>query len=255
MTPGARPSRRGFTLLEMLIVVGVMVLLIALVTGVGVSVLRGRETAATKNLLITLDRALDEYKLRVGSFPPYVVEDYEYVPGEDVELGNSVYFRTMGNKEHPIRPDAAVFIKQAMQVPECAEILTGLNERFLVLTLTDESADRKKNDVTPSVVDSWSKGGWGKPWDPLDENHLVYYVHPDNLFAQALYGRCVNRRPYFFSPGGDGKYGFRSEDAPKGSNESVAEYQARIEGLLADNVYSYTPEAFNQDPDFFNAER
>lgn len=249
MTRTARPTRNGFTLLEMLVVVGVMVLLIALITGVGVTVLRGRETAATNNLLVTLDRALDEYKLRVGSFPAYVPEDYQYVPGEAVDQSETEYFRDYQGKTHPRRPDAAVFIKQAIQVPECAEIIRGIDQRFLVLTVTDESSsDRKKNDVTPSVVDSWAKGGWGKPWDPVAENHLVYYVHPDNALAQALFGRCKNRRPYFVSSGPDGKYGLRAGEAPDASQDEV-------EGALEDNVYSYTVDGANETEDFFNQYR
>lgn len=249
MTRNRFTTRRAFTLLEMLIVIGIIALLIGLITGVGVAVLRGREAAATKNVLVSLDRALDEYKLRVGSFPPYVVEDYEFVPGEAVELSNQEYFRQYQGKTHARRPDAAVFIRQALQVPEAAEIIRGLNERFLVLTVTDQGlSDRKKNDVTPSVVDSWSTGGWTKPWDTEDEPHLIYYVHPDNALAQALFGRCENRRPYFVSSGPDGRYGLRDGELPDAPMEEVHK-------SLEDNVYSYKVGEPNLTADFFNQHR
>lgn len=249
------PSRtwRGFTLMELLVVVAIIVVLVSLIGGVGLAVIRNQKVTATQGILISLDRALDEYGLANGGrMPPFRAQDYEEVPGPNVTLSNAQFFGQYPSSNtirYSKRPDAAVFLRQAWGVGEVKTIIAGLSERFLRITTT--SGD---DDVTPTIVDVWARGTWTSPWDPANPDtgetleQIIYYIHPENLLAQELYGKCLNARAYFMSAGPDQLYGLRSEFPPGTAQEEV-------EAALDDNVYSYTPGPANRTADFFNSSR
>ena len=78
-------------------------------------------------------------------------------------------------------------------------------------------------------------------------------MHPDNELAQALYGRCLNERPYFVSAGPDGLFGTTDEikrvcrtSASSGASPEEVE---RAIAALEDNIYSYEVGPARIDPD------
>ena len=250
------PTLRGFTLVELLIVITIIAILLAIVIASSLGVAQRQQRKAVRNMLQGLDRALEEYKIATGTFPPYIPESYEEVPGEDNVL--TVFPGSAGgdDERHPARPDAAVFLAQVQGFEEVDAILQEIPSRFMRVT-TVSNGNPKQQDVTPSIVDLWAEPGWPEPDDagdppfPIRKQQVVYYVHPENLLAQALFGACVNGRPYFVSAGPDRKYGMAA-DSPKQDGESDAAYQARLEGYLKDNVYSYDPVgAPNRQQGFF----
>jgi prepilin-type N-terminal cleavage/methylation domain-containing protein len=244
--PERRATPAGFTLIEMLTVMAVIAILVAMVLVMGRKVMSGQRANQTQNILVALDRALDEYFTVVGSMPPYNPDDYEDVPGES--NGPQVY-QSAG--KHCARPDAAVFLRQVQGFGEVDAIVTGIGDRFLRQTLNTyaianpgDSAFVAKSDPTPSVVDAWAPAGWPnsdaaddveqRKYDIADQQ-VIYYVHPENPLAQDLYGQCINGRPYFMSAGPDKQYGLRNEGVYRDSPRSVEEAEAAVE----DNIYSY----------------
>ncbi len=246
MTPrGSRQGRRGFTLVELLIAISIIALLAAITTGVAVALVGNRKSAITRDLLATMDRALDEYAAtNSGAFPKYVPEGYRWVPGD----GND--WEDYRSEMHVRRPDAAVFIRQATGFGAVDSVIRSIPERFLIVTrggafsggeVSEGPHPVEAADLTPSVLDAWGSREWPhrapNAW-PLTAQSVIYYVHPDNDLAQDLYGRCANRRPYFLSAGPDNRYGLGSEIPGAGGLDSE---QARIAytEALENNIYSY----------------
>lgn len=246
-----RPHARGFTLIELLTVIAIISVLIAMIGGVGLHIIQLRQNAVTESVLITLDRALDEYMAQAGGVAPrYLPDDYDKVPGNGYKVLNFPLYR---NERHPARPDASVFLRRAQGTGAVDAIVGGLSEQFLIVTPNGPTGQIDPNepndDLTPSVVDLWAVEPW--PNDPDDDStwditkqQLVYYVHPDNTLAQDLYGQCINRRPYFMSAGRDQKYGL-------GSEFPVGAVQEDVEAALDDNLYSYEVGPANRTADFW----
>lgn len=259
----------GFTLIELLVVAAIIVVLLGLIGGVGVVVIHNQQSSATQNVLYTLDRALEEYMVASGGNPPpYRRDDYVGVPGPDAMLNSQDYFRAYpvgGNMRHPLRPDAAVFLRQAIGYGQVQGIISGIGDRFLRITTTPAGTtppppgsdwDRDL-DPTPSVVDVWAEPNWPDgptaPWCLIGQQ-VIYYVHPDNLLAQQFYGKCENRRPYFMSAGPDRFYGIHG-GSPLGNEfdrivghhglrqeqgEQDPEFRQRVlRKAREDNLYSY----------------
>lgn len=235
-------TARAFTLVELLVVITLIAILVGLIGGVGARVVQSRKVAVTQGILGALDRALDEFNALTSSIPAYRPEDYDKVPGENNDSSDTKFFPLYRGGNHPTRPDASVFIRQVFGTGEVDAIIRGMGERFLIITpgkddgTTDSS--EPNDDFTPSVVDYWAQEPWSddaqnKKWD-ITKQQLIYYVHPDNLMAQDLYGQCINRRPYFMSAGPDLKYGLGSEF------NAASRTKEKVEGALSDNIYSYT---------------
>lgn len=244
-------SRRAFTLLELLVVLGILLLLIGLFIGVGVNVTRNQKVSQTRGVLEALNRALDEYMIaNSGNIPRFRRDDYLCVPGHDGPFGRAPNGQLLVSPNQylndseimPQRPDASVFVRQASGIGDVDAALGQLPERFLVVTSVPSGAvvgpcnEQIATSAAPSVVDAWGDPNWRgldgaldaesvqAAW-PILEQSLIYYVHPDNRRnrtpgsgtspdfpdAQELYGSVVNSRPYFFSAGPDGFYGHPSE--------------------------------------------
>ncbi len=286
LTSERAARRRAFTMIELLVVVSIIVVLLSLITGVGYTVIQNQKVSATRGLVSALDRALDEYiqeqqkqnPLGLPMPPPYNLEDYYGVPGPDVSDSTGVFFfrryPESGGARHPVRPDSAVFLRQAMGHGLVRSIVSGIGANFLRITTTPVGAtdpveaslvDQRDRDAdaTPSVIDAWADLSWKSLWqvieDPTDPSipgfpkslqQLVFYVHPDNKLAQALYGQCETRRPYFMSAGPDefygtwyeekqviAHYGLKPSTSPP---ESPIEFKQRVmKKAREDNVYSY----------------
>ena len=266
---------RGFTLIEMLVVISIIVILITLVVTSGMLLIGRQDRATTRGILSTLDRALEEYVVETGAFPPFIPASYEKTPGRQVVVGgdenvNEIYL----DRDQVRHPDASVFLRQAQGVGQVNAIISNIGDRFTVTTeVEDSDADDGTNemDTTPSIVDAWGDtADWAatsrtdnddEAWSILHPSaHLIFYVHPNNRLAQDLYGRCVNGRPYFFSAGPDGLYGTSSQFTEDGSPDPTdigvnsSGVQATYSELailgMEDNLYSYSVGPARDDDDF-----
>jgi len=249
-TPSDR-SRRGFTIIEMLVVLGVIAILASILFIAGSAVTTRQKIRTTQNILITLDRILDVYMLERGTIPPYNPDQYVGTPGQNNGL------QSYAGRNHPARPDAAVFLAQASGYGEVDTLIQSIPNEFVRSRPLPNNNTQGVN--APSIVDSWAESGW--PVDPENQTRrypvqyqqVIYFVHPENTLAQALYGRCRNNRPYFMSAGPDRTYGlinepqFNIQAQADGSASEIARLVARA---ISDNIYSTTVDPFDDSPSF-----
>ena len=72
-------TQHGFTLIEMMIVIGIIALLAALTLGISSSVMRNAEKRKTQDVLQLLTVALQEWELEKGNvFPLNTTTLYDY---------------------------------------------------------------------------------------------------------------------------------------------------------------------------------
>lgn len=239
-------SFRAFTLIEMLVVLAVVAVLASLLFIAGAAVTSRQKIRATQNVLITLDRILDVYMLERGTIPPYNPDQYVGTPGQN----NGI--QSFGGREHSARPDAAVFLAQAAGYGEVDTLIQSIPNEFVRSRPLPNNNTQGVN--APSIVDSWAEPGW--PVDPENQNRrypvqyqqVIYFVHPENMLAQALFGRCRNNRPYFMSAGPDRTYGFINEpqfDIERQAGGNATEIARLVERAIGDNIYSTTVDPFD----------
>jgi prepilin-type N-terminal cleavage/methylation domain-containing protein len=263
---GAR--RRAFTLLELLVVIALIVILLSIVLAVSARVFANQKASSTRNVLTTLDRMLDEYITVNGTIPRYRPDAWEGRPSEFVGLPSD----PLGNvgtgpedyedNDHVRRPEVGVFLEQIAGYGAVDDLLQGIPPQFLrtyTLPAAGLGGQNTGDRIKTTVVDAWAtddewRVGTGDtaryPMAGVGAQPLIYFVHPDNALAQDLYGRCVGGRPYFLSPGPDGRYGLG------GGTEIEAGADAeQVHAGLTDNITSYAVGPANLSTGFFSSTR
>lgn len=266
----SRPSgvpARAFTLVELVVAIAIILILVGLLAAVGNRAIDMQRESTTKGLLVSLDKALEEYRLVKNGFPKYNPDNYRGIPGDDWEVGDSANGAanmpafvqiTSSAVPEPRKPSAGVFMQQARGVGQCDSILSAIPTSLMRPTpkAAAHGTASPRDPNANTVLDSWSNEAWFQtPGLPASQQTYIIYVHPENRFAQELFGRCVNNRPYFMSAGRDRLFGFKNEGGPIAAGESPEAYKARIEDALKDNLYSYPAGAPNTTDDFFNSFR
>ncbi|MEM8834661.1 MAG: type II secretion system protein [Planctomycetota bacterium] len=271
--------RRAFTLVELLVTVTVIVILTGIVLGVGASVIGGQKGRVTQSILLTLDRAYQEFvdtggRLTYPLDPANIAdpESYYAVPGETSRLFES--YNPVSSRQHPLRPDAAVALRQMLTVRSVQDIVAEIPSQFTISTTVATGSD-KERDPTPSVLDAWAdpdlwpvdilsteiNGTDPYPlYDTAGRTYMttIYFVFPStparsaqqpntfqegNIAAEFLYGKAVNQRPYFMSAGPDGLYGLAQEFPDSGDAEAT---RLAFEAVQ-DNLYSYPVQPPSRD--------
>lgn len=224
--PAMRGHRRpdGFTMIEMMVVVGLIAVLIAVSFTVGRGVITSQKRQQTEAIVLNLNAMLDEYINEYGAVPPYT--------GAITRQDDPTAYReaTGFDRGGEVRPEAAVFIAQARGLEGVNKALAAIPEQFLAnrnelysridgdgLTPFAGTVDSRDNRLT--VADSWGME--------------ILYIHPDNEEATigegvtgfGGYGQPSSGKPYFMSAGPDRLY-------YRGDSDSARE------AGLEDNIYS-----------------
>ena len=274
-----RPTRGAFTVLELVIVLGVVAILMGLILGVGPRVVENQRKQATTTLLLALDRILDEYmQENNGLAPRYNPFDYEFIPGRRFAEPTSPeqipeQYPPSSSSEHVRHPDAAVFLRQTSLTLGADAITRAIPERYIVRTSIFQDAEGEEIGLGAlTILDAWGEveRGWsargadfstptGQPPDdrawPVYGATFIHYVHPENELAQELYGRCVNNRPYFFSAGPDRRYGVTNQFNRANPGVRNSQFTDNALRALEDNIYSYEPGPVNRTAGFGTSTR
>jgi len=215
---GAPNRRAGFTLIEMLVVIGIIVLLLSITVIVGQGVIAQSQRRQCEELMAALDSLVTEYEADYHSMPPF---------------DQSLFDQPNGGTAGDVRPEVAVFLEQVRGLKGAERIISGLPTQYL----------RKRGEY---YVEMYSKGQGGRVGRIQSDDDIritlidpwgieILYVHPRDKNATvgasesgfAGYGTPANERPYFVSAGPDRT--FYNED----------EIDPTKDITRKDNIYSY----------------
>lgn len=241
MRPTPSHTRRtGFTLIEVLIAIAVIIILIAAIFAVGQQVITRQKVSQAQGVLASLDRALQEYQIENRSFPRIIAQQYEQglwrsannntSPVVNDQTGQTFVggIANYRGEPRPWLPNAAYFLFLSQGYENIDAIIAGIPSQFS-RTIQISSSEFRTQIIDP----------WGNP---------VLFITPDNPLAQAIFGACPNDRPYFLSAGPDGHYGVPTDIGLDGLSGDAL--QRKIASYREDNLYSVVPSdvdgSFNQ---------
>ncbi len=167
-----RIAPRAFTLIELLIVVGIIAILISLVFTAGNAVIGGGKRRSTENVLRTLDQSMQAYieereKDRTAK-PIYLAFNPTKTPTSGTGSGpesTMVYViadaRVGAASTDPMIDSMGLWLANARQYPSVRTILDKIPDRFLKQWDPDTNGlDPAGPDVLPTldtIVDAWGK--------------------------------------------------------------------------------------------------
>ncbi|MEE8156127.1 MAG: prepilin-type N-terminal cleavage/methylation domain-containing protein [Phycisphaerales bacterium] len=238
-----RSSRSGFTLIELVVVIGIMLLLLGLTLSVGVAVRTRSETRETENTLRLLDAATQEWERS---------SDRQLSWGEDDTPGGSVY-DVQGRRIGALLTPEILVITEVLQTVtrprHVKEIIAQVDADFIYTYRSGEFPSWIQPGEEQDVIDRFIGGiavldAWGHPIyathpgrvsDPgvfTEDGNPIYGV-PDadgtiRTYNEGFYGVAKNRQVCFISAGPDGEFGML--DASEGSTDFEQ---------TKDNLYSY----------------
>lgn len=216
-----RPSiRRAFSLLELVVVIGIIVLLAGLVLAVATGLLTQSEERQARSAMLLVDEAIEEWQLSTG-------RPFSYGKNGTPFGANYDFQDTLADNQ------TIVEMLRAVSGPEQGRTVLSRVDQNLLRPVSDPS--NPNGAPLRELVDPWGARvvvvfpgrAWlsidGVPANTKDSDGSLRTAQEKRL------GICRNGKILLVSAGPDGQLGDRS------GNDSAKK-------LAGDNVYSYEPE-------------
>ncbi len=237
-------KRSGFTMLEVMVSIGIILLLTGLTFTAAASVNRQAEIRQTKTTLELLDMAVQQWQVNAG-------RNLTWMDFHDDDPTRAVI--PLVSAEMTWKTPENLLITEMLDVvsrdPAARSILKQIDSEFIhVFAASAEPrwASPQENAVvnarfigSMSVIDPWGNPIYAThPGRIRFERNFWYdqYRQSDadgtiRTYNESKYGVAVNRRMCFVSAGPDGQFGFL------GSPPESPDFKA-----TEDNLYSYSPQ-------------
>jgi len=274
-TPRAARAR-AFTLLEIMIVIGVILTLMTLVLGVGSALLRNAEKSQVESSMAIMESALNEYEAQMGRqmtfngayndtgatevFPTGAVDAVFDVrnPGTAPAPANNSGDRVWANRARGL----GVFAVNLLRQYESIRGILGPVPQSLLRAEPNASTFPAANiggtgsglylpsaratgggsaSTRSELVDTWGNRIAfvfpGRAFRPLVDSGVADADGSVRTPYEAVFGICSNRRICMVSAGPDGLFGVSGE-SPEMTGTSAAAAAARA-AAAGDNIYLY----------------
>jgi type II secretory pathway pseudopilin PulG len=226
-------AARGFTLVEMTIVIGVIILLAALTLSVSVAVVEGSEVRQTENTIRLLTAALQEWEAVADRKISFGLDGEPYNQGEQYEIQQPVYSGDLDQflgESH----DATKWLFSIISRPSSVkQILAQVDPEAVEQDIVESDVGNVFDTIV--FADAWGNPiiavfpgrSWADGYDDADNRDPDGTIRPH---IELVCGVTSNRQICFVSAGPDGKFGDLDPDSPDPDPESAE-----------DNLYSYDP--------------
>lgn len=234
-----RSNRGGFTLIELVVVIGIMLLLLGLTLSVGVAVRTQSEIRETENTMRLLDTAMQEWEQSADrrlTWWQQLADDPSMRERSDIHSDTPEELIITEMLDVITRPNQ---IKQ--MIAQIAPDFVYTYQEGVVPPWMEDQDLLQLEDFLGSitVLDAWGLPIYathpGRLWKDSDGNPP--YVFPQNedgtiqTYNERTYGVSPNRQVVFVSAGPDGEFGDMSEaddsDAFKLTNDNLYSYPVK----------------------------
>jgi len=233
----------GFTLIEMVVVIGIIALLAALTMGISNSVIRNSQVRQTHDAMKLLALAVDEWELERGrpiTFEGFVPIDggrYDiYTNGEEIDEPSDSSSVNNDEMQEAMETRIESLVELLLQSEPASNILSKISTDLFIEDIHGKLVvDPWGNPI--GVVFPGRKFAEAYPtMDPLGE--YPYLDESNDMTvrdeAEDGLGSCVNGRMLFVSAGPDLRWGYRYQGNDGVGNPTLIESSK-------DNIYSYDP--------------
>ncbi len=235
--------KSGFTLIEMVVVIGIIALLAALTMGISNSVIRNSQVRQTQDAMRLLALAVDEWELERGrpitfeGFIPINGGRYDiYTNGEVITQPSDSSSVNNDDMQEAMETRIVSLVELLLQSEPASDILAKISPDFFIEDINGKL-----------LVDPWGNPmgvifpgrKFSEAYPDLDPLAEYPYLDESNDMtvrdeAEDGLGSCVNGRLLFVSSGPDLRWGYRYQGNDGVGNPTLIESSK-------DNIYSYDP--------------
>lgn len=226
--------RAAFTLVEVMVTIGIVVFLVGVTMSAATALARGAEKQRTENALRLLDLAMEEWEIQAARSLTWGE------PAEQHDVWSQrAHVLIITEMLKPVRRNKASATILARLEPAAIHTYDDQRPPWLRRQYEVDQAYDFVGDIT--VLDAWGNPVYathpGAAFDPA-----VHYgeADPDGTERtdnERAYGIAENRRVCFISAGPDGLFGL-PEEFPSLSGAALWD---AARAAREDNVYSYVP--------------
>jgi len=241
----ARRCSCGFTLVELIVVIGIIIFLVGLTVTVTASAVRNAEARQTETTLRLLDMAVTEWEMQSGRKLTWRAAHNE---------GSGYSGVTASQADVNFDTPEILIITEVLdtieRVSASQDILARIDPQFTHRYKSEPTApwlnpvERSQVETrfigSLTVLDAWGHPIYathpGRLYDPRNySDDPTYYSRDDDgtirTYNEMRYGAARNRRICFVAAGPDGEFGYISHDPDSTGFKQTL-----------DNLYSYTPD-------------